>query len=104
MPLTLKDLCDHKPVTINRFEMMENITCGREDAAACSIADGDAVGVEVKIQEYLFHGSEEGDTSEYEPSEPLTSQKRKMNAKAPLPSDHLKKKQNLHLPKIPQPA
>ncbi|GFT50768.1 hypothetical protein NPIL_691701 [Nephila pilipes] len=45
-----------------------------------------------------------GDTSEHEASEPPTPQKRKMNAKVPLPSDHSRKEQNLHLPKIPQPA
>lgn len=58
----------------------------------------------VKIQEYLFHGSEECETSEYEPSEPPTPKKRKNNAKVPLPCDHLRKKKNLHLPEIPKPA
>ncbi|GFT76521.1 hypothetical protein NPIL_534701 [Nephila pilipes] len=46
----------------------------------------------IKIQ-YIFHGSEEGDTSEYEPSKPSTPQKRKTNAKVTLPSNHLRKKQ-----------
>ncbi|GFU14152.1 si:ch211-255f4.7 [Nephila pilipes] len=58
----------------------------------------------IKIQKYFFHGSEEGGTSEYEPSKPPTPQKRKLNAKVPLTSNHLRKKQNLHLPEIPLPV
>ncbi|GFT14199.1 hypothetical protein NPIL_222471 [Nephila pilipes] len=49
----------------------------------------------IKIQEYLFQGSEEGYISEYEPLEPTTtnfSQKREIITKIPLPTDHLKKK------------
>ncbi|GFT44850.1 hypothetical protein NPIL_515541 [Nephila pilipes] len=64
----------------------------------------DYLAFRIKIQEYLFHGSKEGDTSEYEPSELPTPQKWKMNAKVPLPSDHLSKKENLYLPEISQPA
>ncbi|GFS85212.1 si:ch211-255f4.7 [Nephila pilipes] len=65
----------------------------------------DHLAFRIKIQEYLFHGSEGGDKSKYEPSEPPTSQKRKMSEKFLCHQiDHLRKKQNLHLPEIPQPA
>ncbi|GFT80177.1 piggyBac transposable element-derived protein 3 [Nephila pilipes] len=76
----------------------------RRHKAMSSAQKFDYLAFRIKIQEYLFHGSEESYTSEYEPSEPPTPQKRKINAKVPLPSDHLRKKQTLHLPEIPQPA
>ncbi|GFS73622.1 hypothetical protein NPIL_660031 [Nephila pilipes] len=46
--------------------------------------------------------TKECETSDYEPSEPPTPKKRKMNAKVPLTSHHLRKKQNLYLPEIPK--
>lgn len=62
----------------------------------------DKLAFRIKIQEYPFHGSEEDNTSEYEQNEPSTSKWKKKNATLPLRSDHLRRKQNLYLPEIPQ--
>ncbi|GFU36188.1 hypothetical protein NPIL_347861 [Nephila pilipes] len=65
-----------------------------------SAPKSDYLAFRIKIQEYFFHGSKEGDTLEYEPSQSPAPQNRKMYSKVPLPSDHLKKKRNLHLSEI----
>ncbi|GFT04044.1 hypothetical protein NPIL_165421 [Nephila pilipes] len=66
----------------------------RRHKAISSDPKSDYLAFRITMQEYLFHGSEEGDTSEYEPSEPPSPQKKKINAKVPLLSDHLRKKKN----------
>ncbi|GFS83566.1 hypothetical protein NPIL_487201 [Nephila pilipes] len=56
----------------------------RRHKAKSSAPKSDYLSFRIKVQEYIIHGSEEGDTSEYEPSNPPSPQKSKMIAKSSI--------------------